>query len=133
LSATPHNGHSNSFSALLEILDPIRFCRTSPIRDPNQLAPIMVRRLKRDLRQLGADRFPERILCRLDLRHEGGAWSVSQTRYSAEASQPEQATLLGEGLTAEATELELARLLARYTELCAPKQGNGRFPFINLQ
>jgi hypothetical protein len=133
LSATPHNGHSNSFSALLEILDPIRFCRTSPIKDPNQLAPIMVRRLKRDLRQLGADRFPERILCRLDLRHEGGAWSVSQTRYSAEASQPEQATLLGEGLTAEATELELARLLARYTELCAPKQGNGRFPFINLQ
>jgi hypothetical protein len=27
LSATPHNGHSNSFSALLEILDPIRFTR----------------------------------------------------------------------------------------------------------
>ena len=27
LSATPHNGHSNSFSALLEILDPLRFCR----------------------------------------------------------------------------------------------------------
>jgi hypothetical protein len=25
LSTTPHNGHSNSFSALLEILDPQRF------------------------------------------------------------------------------------------------------------
>jgi hypothetical protein len=31
LSATPHNGHSNSFSVLLEILDPQRFTRGVPI------------------------------------------------------------------------------------------------------
>lgn len=58
LSATPHNGHSNSFSALLEILDPQRFCRgvkvIKRIRDE-----VMVRRLKDDLRQIVGG-FPKR-------------------------------------------------------------------------
>ena len=36
LSATPHNGHSNSFSALLEILDPQRFTRGVPVK-PREL------------------------------------------------------------------------------------------------
>lgn len=53
LSATPHNGHSNSFSALLEILDPQRFTRGVPVR-PKDLEPIMVRRLKSDLRHFGS-------------------------------------------------------------------------------
>ena len=49
LTATPHNGHSNSFSALLEMLDPQRFTRGVEIR-PKDLEPVMVRRLKADLR-----------------------------------------------------------------------------------
>jgi len=52
LSATPHNGHSNSFSALLEILDPQRFCRGVPVQSVKELEPVMVRRLKDDLRKL---------------------------------------------------------------------------------
>ena len=36
LSATPHNGHSNSFAALLELLDPQRFTRGVPVTDANQ-------------------------------------------------------------------------------------------------
>ena len=58
LSATPHNGHSNSFSALLEILDPQRFTSGVPVK-PRELDPVMVRRLKSDLRYFGA-KFPER-------------------------------------------------------------------------
>ncbi len=58
LTATPHNGHSNSFSALLEMLDPQRFTRGVDIR-PKELEAIMVRRLKADLRRLG-EAFPER-------------------------------------------------------------------------
>jgi hypothetical protein len=61
LSATPHNGHSNSFSSLLEILDPQRFCRGVPVESHKQLEPVMVRRLKDDLRRLEGG-FPERLV-----------------------------------------------------------------------
>lgn len=61
LSATPHNGHSNSFAALLEMLDPQRFCRGVPVTDNSLLDTVMVRRLKQDLRSLGND-FPERLV-----------------------------------------------------------------------
>ena len=60
LSATPHNGHSNSFATLLEILDPQRFTRGIEV-DAKDLEPVMVRRLKEDLRRLGHP-FPERIV-----------------------------------------------------------------------
>ena len=58
LSATPHNGHSNSFSALLEILDPQRFCRGVRVLK-GQLDEILVRRLKSDIRELEGG-FPKR-------------------------------------------------------------------------
>ncbi|NTS65174.1 DEAD/DEAH box helicase [Sphingomonas sp. HHU CXW] len=60
LSATPHNGHPNSFATLLELLDPQRFTRGVPVR-PADLEPVMVRRLKSDLRALG-EAFPERVV-----------------------------------------------------------------------
>ena len=65
LSATPHNGHSNSFSALLEILDPQRFCRGVPV-SPDQLDAIMVRRLKSDIRDLEGG-FPKRTVHQIDI------------------------------------------------------------------
>ena len=66
LSATPHNGHSNSFAALLEILDPQRFCRGVPVKGRKQLDAVMVRRLKEDLRQLEGE-FPERKIVQIDI------------------------------------------------------------------
>ena len=66
LSATPHNGHSNSFAALMEILDPQRFCRGVPV-DHKLRDEVMVRRLKQDVREIEGG-FPERkVVCiRLD-------------------------------------------------------------------
>ena len=63
LSATPHNGYPESFSALLELLDDQRFARGVKPSD-EQLDRAMVRRLKRDLpkRWDGTARFPEREL-----------------------------------------------------------------------
>lgn len=66
LSATPHNGHSNSFAALLEILDPQRFCRGVPPKNPKVLDEVMVRRLKDDLREIGED-FPLRKVVQIDI------------------------------------------------------------------
>src|SRR5438105_4784897 len=65
LSATPHNGHSNSFSTLLELLDPYRFTRGVKIR-PKALEEIMVRRLKEDIRTVQGG-FPQRDIKRIVL------------------------------------------------------------------
>ncbi|VXC84520.1 DISARM system SNF2-like helicase DrmD [Sphingomonas sp. AX6] len=111
LSATPHNGHSNSFATLLELLDPQRFTRGMDIR-PDDLDPVMVRRLKSDLRALG-EAFPERII--------------------------EPVTL--DELEATAPELRLAEMLANYGHLREQRIGTltrgkaaqARLAFVGLQ
>src|SRR5215831_19511001 len=64
LSATPHNGHSNSFSTLLELLDPYRFTRGVKVRGRKALEDIMVRRLKEDIRTVKGG-FPKRSVVRV--------------------------------------------------------------------
>lgn len=85
LSATPHNGHSNSFSTLLELLDPTRFTRGVKVRGKRALEDVMIRRLKEDIREIQGG-FPIRRIERLAI----------------------------EGLPAHAPELELSRLLDEY-------------------
>jgi hypothetical protein len=68
LSATPHNGYSESFTALLELLDNQRFARAvSPNRA--QLDAVMVRRMKNELklRWDGSRRFAERRVKHLEV------------------------------------------------------------------
>jgi superfamily II DNA or RNA helicase len=84
LSATPHNGHSNSFSTLLELLDPYRFTRgVKPRRAA--LDEVMVRRLKEDIRAVQGG-FPVRDVVRVEI----------------------------DGLPDDAPELVLSRLLDEY-------------------
>ena len=56
LSATPHNGHTRSFTGLLEMLDPVRFARTNEMNEAmrRRVEDIVVRRLKRDINAAGA-------------------------------------------------------------------------------
>ena len=79
LSATPHNGHSNSFSALLEILDPQRFCRgVKPGK--RMLEDVMVRRLKDDLREIVGG-FPKREVVQVTI--DGLPESAPELRLTA--------------------------------------------------
>jgi ERCC4-related helicase len=102
LSATPHNGHSNSFATLLEILDPQRFTRGIDV-EAKELEPVMVRRLKEDLRQLGHP-LPERLV------------------------EPIRIT----GLPSDTPELRLTAMLDDYREASAGG-ARARFLFANLQ
>jgi ERCC4-related helicase len=61
LSATPHNGHPESFTALLEMIDSRRFSRGA-LLDSNALKDVTVRRLKRDLPSKG---FKKRVVSAL--------------------------------------------------------------------
>jgi superfamily II DNA or RNA helicase len=68
LTATPHNGYPESFTALLELLDNQRFARGTP-PDKQQLSAVMVRRLKSELppNDFGQPRFPARTLEALEV------------------------------------------------------------------
>jgi superfamily II DNA or RNA helicase len=59
MSATPHNGHSESWRKLLHLLDPQRFPpETDP--DPRAIAEVLVRRLKSDVKADARASFADR-------------------------------------------------------------------------
>lgn len=69
LSATPHNGYPESFTSLLELLDDQRFARGISV-NPNQLATVMVLRIKEDIVDSdGNPRFPPRRLIPIEVSY----------------------------------------------------------------
>lgn len=85
LTATPHNGYQESFSALLELIDNQRFARGVP-PDEAQKQKIMVRRMKTELRGWdGQLLFPKRDLHPLEVEYsaeerQAHAWLQEYTR-----------------------------------------------------
>ena len=70
LTATPHNGYSESFTALLHLLDDQRFVRrVKPNRA--QLEAVMVRRMKSELERRwdGSRRFAQRSVKHLEVQY----------------------------------------------------------------
>ncbi|HUY46013.1 MAG TPA: DISARM system SNF2-like helicase DrmD, partial [Streptosporangiaceae bacterium] len=93
LSATPHNGYLESFTALLELLDDQRFARgVRPSEE--QLARIMVRRLKRDLPPTwdGKPRFARRNTQYLEVHHSDEERAAHQMLAEYAASRRSAAT-----------------------------------------
>ena len=71
LTATPHDGYTESFTALLELLDDQRFAR-NVLPSEGQLAKVMVRRLKSDLVDAdGRSIYPKRRLEALEISYSG--------------------------------------------------------------
>ena len=68
LTATPHNGYTESFTALLELLDNQRFAR-GVMPDRKQLETVMVRRMKSELELKwdGSRRFASRVIDPLEV------------------------------------------------------------------
>ena len=84
LTATPHNGYRESFSALLELLDDQRFAREV---EPNrqQLDAVMVRRLKTEiLDDEGNQRFHDRKIVPIEVEYTAEERQAHQdlTRYA---------------------------------------------------
>jgi superfamily II DNA or RNA helicase len=107
LTATPHNGYPESFTALLELLDTQRFARgVTP--DRNQLQVVMVRRLKRELppRWDGTPRFPERKLEALGVEY-------SEAERQAHTLLRQYTELRRKGAADDATELYVTEFVLK--------------------
>ena len=90
LTATPHNGYPESFTALLELLDNQRFARGTP-PDRKQLDAVMVRRLKSELPPDFAGRILEQIADKENIQASDADLDVEVERFAQQSRQPVEA------------------------------------------
>jgi hypothetical protein len=132
LSATPHNGHSNSFSALLEILDPQRFTRGVPVKNRSVLDEVMVRRLKRDIKALEhSDDYPDRHVVQVNL--VAASTSDPKAAWTAQYAETDQVLGRHDLGAAGTADLQLSDLLRQYAAVANVKGKRGRLALVNLQ
>jgi superfamily II DNA or RNA helicase len=101
LTATPHNGYPESFSALLELLDNQRFARG--IRpDRIQLASVMVRRLKGELTDWsGEPLFPRRSLEAIEVAYTDAERRAHHLLHAYAAQRRQKSSSEGEHFATE--------------------------------
>ncbi len=102
LTATPHNGYPESFSALLELVDGQRFARgVRPNR--TQLEAVMVRRMKEELELKwdGSRRFAKRVVDCLDVDYTPAERSAHKSLHDYTSQRLKNATSPGEAFAAE--------------------------------
>jgi superfamily II DNA or RNA helicase len=102
LTATPHNGFTESFKALLTLLDDQRFSLDLAI-DEKQLGTVMVRRLKSELQERPGrpPRFPVRKLLHIKVPYTAEERSIHEALRDYTASRRKSARGTDEEFAAE--------------------------------
>ena len=97
LTATPHNGYTESFTSLLELLDDQRFARNI-LPDEKRLSQVMIRRLKSDLVDAhGNPLYARRTLQALEVPYTGEERAIHHKLDDYCASREKDAEKAGNG------------------------------------
>lgn len=113
LTATPHNGYTESFTSLLELLDDQRFARNI-LPDEKRLSQVMIRRLKSDLVDAqGNPLYARRTLQALEVPYTAEEREIHRKLDDYCASREKDARKAGNGFgTAFVNRLLKKRLLS---------------------
>ena len=114
LTATPHNGYAESWTALLAMVDPQRFAR-GVMPDPAALKQVLIRRLKSELTDAGGTPlYPERLVEEITVdypTHEREVHALLKEYTAARRKRLAQESFRGSGQAADLVTLLLKKRL----------------------